>query len=184
MKNEWRGFLGWGLVALQQCWLFGFLCYWFRWPSFHWCFLLFRPAVKAVKNACPVQHGPSQSLTLVCPYRISSSNNWISRLLTSWGFLIHKVTANGNGSIILLAVKTPGECSPSLMNYWNYLHWKLRKILLADNYNRLSSLNNLKFHETSLLGTHFIYEILNTNFFNINRSIKWETAFNSMSILL
>lgn len=99
-------------------------------------------------------------INLICPYRISSSNNWISRLLTSWDFLIHKVTANGNGSIILLAVKMSGECSPSLMNLWNYLHWNLRKILLAvtintNNYDRLSLLNNPKFHETSLLGTHF-----------------------------
>lgn len=86
----------------------------------------------------------SQSLTPFHPYRISSPNSWIGHLLTSWGFLTHKVITNGNGSIILLSVKTSGEWSPRLMNHWNYLHWKLREILLAvtmniNDYNRLSS---------------------------------------------
>lgn len=102
-------------------------------------------AAKAVENVRPVQHGHSQVLTPFHSYRTSSPNSWICRLLTSWGFLTPKVTANGNGLIALLSVRTSGECSPGLMNHWDYLGWKLRGILLAVTIN-IHDYKRLSFH--------------------------------------
>lgn len=72
-----------------------------------------------------------QVVNSLSPYRISSPNSWMSHFLTSWVFRIHKVMANGNGSMILLSVKMSGECSPRLMQHWDYLHWKCRENLPA-----------------------------------------------------
>lgn len=135
MKNEWWGFLGQDLLALQQCWHFGFLCYCFKWPSFHLCLLLFHMAetFPVINSLSSIQNFITQQLNRSLAYFLGLSdpqgnNKWqwidntpFSQNIRFW----HPREPN-----------LPEERCASIV-FWHSLNWGWNDVFCDSKYNSI-----------------------------------------------